>query len=126
MSEPNTHYREDPKRLAHAFTAALADGDPQVAMTCISADAGIITPDGTKVSSRDGIASVVGQITASTLTLKFEPERTVAVGDIALSSHRLHLISPSDPQQYAGEFGSVLVMSRVGGLWGIVIAALWD
>lgn len=110
---------------ARALARALLIGDSLGAATLFAADARLITPDGTEICGRAGVAQILDQITSSARPLEIHAGRTTVCGDIALSSQRWHR-SDSGTRAFESSSTARLVLARSSGFWKIVIASPWD
>jgi ketosteroid isomerase-like protein len=110
---------------ARAFARALLARDPHAAAALFSAEARLITPDGTEISGRVQIAQILAQLTASVRPLEIRTGRTTVAAGVALATQRWRRGgSGGDP--FEASSTARLVLARAAGRWKILIAAPWE
>jgi hypothetical protein len=118
-----------PEALARRFARAMLDRDPRAAAACFSANARILTADGTEVSGRESVLAVLRQITSSEQGLEIRIGRSVVAVGVASCSQFWRRSSPGGGAgggRYESATAARLVLARSGVRWEIVIAAPWD
>jgi ketosteroid isomerase-like protein len=111
---------------ARGFAAALLARDAEGAATYLAVDSCILTPDGTEVVGRSAVWEVLAQISASGQELEIRLGRTVARGDVALSTQFWRRRSVGEAGGFDKSTVTRLVLSRDAGRWSIAIASPWD
>lgn len=110
---------------ARAFARSMLAGDSIGAASLFSSDASLITPDGTEIRGRAGIAQILDQISASRQPLEIHAGRTTVCGGVALSS-QLWRRGGRSAKAFESSTTARLVLTRSSGLWKIVIASPWE
>jgi ketosteroid isomerase-like protein len=110
---------------SRAFAAALLARDAEGAAAHLAADGCILTPDGTEVVGRAAAGEVLAQIVASGQELEIRLGRTVARGDLALSTQFWRRRSNGEAEEFEDSTVARLVLAREAGRWSIAIASPW-
>jgi ketosteroid isomerase-like protein len=113
-----------PGQTTFSFARALLGGDATAAAAYFSADARLLTPDGTEVSGRAPIIEVLEQLTSPGQKLQIRERRTVYVGATALCTQRWTIRS-SVSEPFERSFPASFVLSHEAGRWRLLIAAPW-
>jgi ketosteroid isomerase-like protein len=111
----------------YSFIAALGAGELSAATACFTREGCMVTPDGTAVHGRAGIAPILAQLIARRTEIQIEQLAIQTAKDVALAGGRLAIRSQ-------GPDGSVLVqpcrptvaLQRVEGVWKIAVLAPWS
>ena len=110
---------------SRAFGRALLVGDPRAAARGPTADARMLSADGTELSGREQAFELLRQITASKQALKIRIGRCVVAGGIALCTQYWQRSTPG-PGGHDSSTIARLVMVRSGARWQIAIASPWE
>jgi ketosteroid isomerase-like protein len=113
--------------VSRSFARALLDGDAAAAASHLSAEACLLTADGTEVLGRRQALGVLGQITPAEHELEIRVGRSVVSGGVALcTQYWLRRSPPGAPVSHEVATTARLVLAREGERWKIVIAAPWE
>jgi ketosteroid isomerase-like protein len=115
-----------PQASAHAFAAAIGDGDLETASNCLAPEVTLITPDATAVTGRGAVRDVLAQLIANPSTIEFDPAGVIEAGDVAFVQQRWRIrfdaiAGPSYLQGLTPNF----VLLRLGTQWCLAILAPW-
>jgi ketosteroid isomerase-like protein len=110
----------------YSFLAALGAGELNAATACFTREGCMVTPDGTAVHGRAGIAPILAQLIARRTQIEVEQLAIHTANDVALAGGRLAIRS-------RGPDGNVLIqpcsptvaLQRVEGIWKIAVLAPW-
>lgn len=110
---------------ARGFAVALLTRDADEAAAYLAPDACILTPDGAEIVGRPAACDVLAQITASGQELEIRLGRTVARGDVAISTQFWRRRSIGEAYGFDDSTVARLVLARNAGRWSIAIAIPW-
>jgi uncharacterized protein (TIGR02246 family) len=112
--------------IAGRFAAALLEGDPRGAADYFSADAQLLTPDGTQVTGRSSILGVLAQLTAAEQKLEIKTGRTLSTGAVALcTQYWKRTTSDLSRERFEANHVAKLVLVHGADGWQIAIASPW-
>ncbi len=114
-----------PTATSRAFGRALLARDPRAAAACLTADARVLSADGTELAGREQAFELLSQITSSKQALEIRIGRCVVAGGVALCSQYWRRSTPG-PGGHDSSTIARLVMVRGGARWQIVIASPWE
>lgn len=113
--------------VSRAFARALLDGDEAAATNHLSNRACLLTADGTEILGRTGALELLRQITTAGHELEIRVGRSIASGDVALSTQFWRRRSPSaSSTRYEQSSTARLVLALEGEVWKIVILSPWE
>ena len=115
-----------PVMALHGFIAAVSANELPSAAAFFTREGCLITPDGTAVHGRPGIAGVLAQLTARHTQIEVEQVVVRGAGDVAFASGRLTMHSDGpDGGRFEQSCDLSLVLRRVEARWKIAILAPW-
>jgi ketosteroid isomerase-like protein len=116
-----------PEFVIHAFAAALSTGNLSVAMARFTRTACLLTPDGTEIHGREGIAAVLSQLISRRTQISIEQLVLRSAGEVVLAS-ALCTIRSDGPEgsRFVQTSSPTLVLQKVEGTWKIAVAAPWS
>jgi uncharacterized protein (TIGR02246 family) len=115
-----------PENALSSFTAALSRADLDGAAACFTREGCLITPDGTAVHGRDGIAGVLAQLIASRTEIEIDRVVVRRAGDVALASGHVTMRSDGpEGTRFAQACDPMMVIHRVDGTWKLAVIAPW-
>lgn len=126
VDAPEEGEARDAEAAARGFAAALLARDAKGAASHLAPDGCILTPDGTEVVGRAAAGEVLAQIVTSGQELEIRLGRTVARGDLALSTQFWRRRSNGEAEDFDDSTLARLVLARKAGRWSIAIACPWD
>jgi ketosteroid isomerase-like protein len=108
------------------FTAALGAGDVARAAACFTREGCLVTPDGTAVHGRAGIAAILAQLVARRTVIEIGQLTMRQAGDVALAGGSLTLRSDGpEGTRVAQSCAPTVAIRRIEGSWKIAILAPW-
>lgn len=115
-----------PQACAHAFAAAVGEGDLKAAGNCLAPEVTLITPDATAVTGRGAVRDVLAQLIANGSTIEFDLAGVIEAGDVAFVQQRWRIrfdavVGPP----YLQALTPNLVAHRLGTQWCLAILAPW-
>jgi ketosteroid isomerase-like protein len=116
-----------PELAVHAFAAALSTGNLSAATARFTRSACLLTPDGTEIHGREGIAAVLSQLISRRTQISIEQLVLREAGDVVLAS-ALCTIRSDGPEgsRFVQTSAPTLVLQKVEGAWKIAVADPWS
>jgi uncharacterized protein (TIGR02246 family) len=115
-----------PENALTSFTAALSGADLGGAAACFTREGCLITPDGTAVHGRAGIAGVLAQLIASRTEIEIDRVVVRRAGDVALASGHVTMRSDGpEGTRFVQACDPMMVIHRVDGAWKLAVIAPW-
>ena len=115
-----------PGETVLAFTRALLDGDTELAASCFSPLARLLTPDGTEISGRSAIGQLLGQMVTPDQRLQIRTGRILRADSVALCNQFWTRSSRAVAVEgFERTSTARLVLQRCEEHWQIMIAAPW-
>lgn len=115
-----------PEFAIHAFAAALNTGNLSAATARFTRTACLLTPDGTEIHGREGIAAVLSQLISRRTQISIEQIVLRDAGEVVLAS-ALCTIRSDGPEgsRFVQTSAPTLVLQKVEDAWKIAVAAPW-
>jgi ketosteroid isomerase-like protein len=124
---PEVDERAEVEAAVAGFTLAIEDGDLISASGRLSRDACVITPDGTIISSRDSIRTLIAQMIGGRVRVGSKLTSLVLAGDLALARGAWRTqVADASGGPYAQISISTVVLHKVEGEWKLQILAPWE
>lgn len=114
-----------PHDVCRRFAAAISRGRLDAAIACFTRDACLVTPDGTAVHGRDGIASILTQLIDARVEVSIEVAAVLRAGDVALAHERWQIRPRGAEAEFVTSTRPTLVLRRVESRWKLAVAAPW-
>jgi ketosteroid isomerase-like protein len=116
-----------PEFVIHAFAAALSTGNLSVAMARFTRAACLLTPDGTEIHGREGIAAVLSQLISRRTHISVEQLVLRHAGEVVLANALCSIRSDGpEGSRFVQTSSPTLVLQKVEGVWKIAVAAPWS
>ncbi|MFI5028644.1 MAG: YybH family protein [Solirubrobacterales bacterium] len=114
------------ENAVYSLVATVSDGDAAAAAACFTREGCMITPDGTAVHGRSGIAAILAQMIARRTQIEVEQLVVRPAGDVALATGRLTLHSDGPAgARIEQRCDPTVTLCRVENCWKIAILAPW-
>jgi ketosteroid isomerase-like protein len=115
-----------PERVPACFAAALNAGQLQLATSCFTRDACLVSPGSTAIHGREEIRGLLAQMIDRGSRIDIELSTVVRAGDVAYAHQRWVLSSAAaEGERYIQTLGPTFVLRRLGEDWKLAIAIPW-
>jgi uncharacterized protein (TIGR02246 family) len=116
-----------PEQVPTSFVAALNAGQLQLATSCFTRDACLISPGATAIHGREEIRALLAQMIDRASRIDIELSTVVRAGDVAYAHQRWALSSAAaEGERYTQVLGPTLVLRRLETQWKLAIAMPWE
>ena len=114
------------RNAVYGFAAALGAGDLASASAAFTREGCLVTPDGTAVHGRAGIAAILAQLIAGRTEIEIQQLSMRQAGDVALAGGAITLRSDGpEGTRISQRCTPTIAVRRVEGTWKIAILAPW-